>query len=40
MNLAEAIHQEALSCGFDNCGIIAIESITGMKEMHFQTLKR
>ena len=31
-SLAQAIYETALSCGFDNCGIIPISALDGYKQ--------
>ena len=33
MGFAETIFQSALQCGYDNCGIIAPEDLTGSEEL-------
>ena len=31
-SLAQAIYEAALSCGFDNCGIIPVSALDGYKK--------
>lgn len=31
-SLAQAIYETALSCGFDNCGIIPVSALDGYKQ--------